>query len=49
MAFNGGALLAQENYHLWTIINELQQKKKQSYCQIAHIEGFSVQEACDFI
>jgi hypothetical protein len=32
MAFNGGALLAQENQHLQTIIEELQQKKKQSHC-----------------
>jgi hypothetical protein len=49
MAFSGGALLAQENQYLRTTIEELQQKKKRSHRQIAHTEGFSVQEARDFI
>ena len=49
MAFNGGALLTQENQYLRITIEELQQKRKRSHRQIIRPEGFSVQEARDFI
>ena len=49
IAFSGRALLAQENQYLQTIIKELQQKKKRSYCQIIYSEGFSIEKAHNFI
>jgi hypothetical protein len=49
MVYNNGAFLAQENQYLRATINELQQKKKRSKRQITHTEGFSVQEAREYI
>lgn len=47
MALSSGLLLAQENQYLHVMIKELQQKKKQSNCQIVYLEGLSIQEGQD--
>jgi hypothetical protein len=49
MVYNNGAFLAHENQYLQAIISELQQKKKRSKRQITHTEGFSVQEAQEYM
>lgn len=49
MAINSGILLAQENQHLHTTVEDLQQKKKQSNQQIGYTDGLSIQEDQDLI